>query len=112
MVEQRPNMRRGRTGDTLAWDTRYWSVELWQVYQVDHGWGEEDGEPANNLAESDSLSSDDSGEDLTAVLETNEVGGIDHHPPDEADTEDGERPLGGDEPVHDASQAGCGKKYQ
>ena len=82
------------------------------LYQIDHGGGEENGEASNNFAEGDPLSSDDSGEDLAAVLETDEVGRVDHHPPDEADTEEGERPLRGDEAVDDPGQTRGGKKYQ
>ena len=82
------------------------------LYQIDHGGGEENGEASNNFAEGNSLSSDNSGEDLTAVLETDEVGSVDHHSADEADTEEGERPLRGDEAVDDPRQAGGGKKYQ
>ena len=82
------------------------------LYQIDHGGREENGEASNNFAEGNSLSSDDSGEDLAAVLETDEVGRVDHHSADEADTEEGERPLGGDEAVDDPRQAGGGEKYE
>ena len=82
------------------------------LYQIDHGGWEENGEASNNFAEGNSLSSDNSGEDLTPVLETDEVGGVDHHSADEADTEEGERPLRGDEAVHDPRQTGGGEKYQ
>ena len=82
------------------------------LYQIDHGGGEENGEASNNFAEGNSLSSDNSGEDLTAVLETDEVGSVDHHSADEADTEEGERPLRGDEAVDHSSQARSGKKYE
>ena len=58
------------------------------------------------------MSSDNSGEDLTPVLEADEVGGVDHHSADEADTEEGERPLRGDEAVDDPGQSRGGKKYQ
>ena len=64
------------------------------LYQIDHGGREENGEASNNLAQSDALSSDNSWEDLTAVLEADEIGSIHHHPPNEANTEEGQRPLG------------------
>ena len=58
------------------------------------------------------MSSDNSREDLAAVLETDEVGSVHHHSAYEADTEEGERPLRGDEAVDDPSQARSGKKYE
>ena len=99
-------------GDFSLSDSLHGCWDLGQGYQVHHGRGKEDRESANNFAKCDSLSSYYSWEDLTAVLETDEVGSIDHHSPDQTDTKDGERPLGRDEPVHDSSQPGSSKKYQ
>ena len=58
------------------------------------------------------MSSDNSWEDLAAVLETDEVGSVHHHSPDEANTEEGQRPLRRDEAVDDPRQTRGGKKYE
>ena len=58
------------------------------------------------------MASDNSWEDLAAVLETDEIGRIDHHSPNEANTEEGQWPLRRDEAVDDPRQTRGGEKYQ
>lgn len=82
------------------------------LYQIDHSGWEENGEASDNFAQGDPLSSDDCWEDLAAVLETDEVGSVHHHSPDEANTEQSQRPLGRDEAVDDPRQARGGEKYE
>ena len=61
--------------------------------QIDHGRREEDGHSADYLAEGDALAPDDGGEDLAAVLETDEVGGSDGHPADKSNGQGHQVPV-------------------
>ena len=52
--------------------------------EVDDGGREEDGDASNYLTEGDTLATDDGGEDLAAVLKTDEESSISCHPPNQS----------------------------